>query len=238
MRLIERGAVDGCVVGGSEAGATPLGIAAFAAMGATSKLGISRPFDRLRDGFVIGEGAGVLVLESAASAAERGAPVLGRMTGYGATADAYHLTAPDPDGDGAARAIAAALRDAGIEPGEVAYVNAHGTSTELNDRSETEALKRAFGERAGSIPVSSLKSSIGHLLGAAGAVEAVATVQALDRAIAPPTINLTDPDDGLDLDYVPGEARPLESNGRPLAAISNSFGFGGHNVVLCAEAVE
>jgi 3-oxoacyl-[acyl-carrier-protein] synthase II len=236
MRLVERGNANACVVGGSEAGVTPLGIAAFEAMGATSKLGISRPFDRDRDGFVMGEGAGVMVLEDAESATARGATVLGRLTGYGATADAYHLTAPDPEGDGAARAIAAALADAEIEPGEVGYVNAHGTSTELNDRSETEALRRAFGERAGSLPVSSLKSSIGHLLGAAGAVEAVATVLALERAVAPPTINLEHPDEGLDLDYVPRQARPLETDGRPLVAISNSFGFGGHNVVLCAEA--
>jgi len=236
MRLVERGDATACVVGGSEAGVTPLGIAAFEAMGATSKLGISRPFDRDRDGFVMGEGAGVIVLEAAEAAAERGATVLGRLTGYGATADAYHLTAPDPEGDGAARAIGLALRDAGIEPGEVGYVNAHGTSTELNDRSETEALRRALGERAQTVPVSSLKSSIGHLLGAAGAVEAVATVLALERAVAPPTINLEHPDEGLDLDYVPGAARALEANGRPLVAITNSFGFGGHNVVLCAEA--
>ena len=238
MRLVERGALRACVVGGSEAGVTPLGIAAFEAMGATSKLGISRPFDRDRDGFVMGEGAGVMVLEDAEAATERGATVLGRLTGYGATADAYHLTAPDPEGDGAARAIASALGDAGVEPGEVGYVNAHGTSTELNDRSETEALRRAFGEHAGAIPVSSLKSSIGHLLGAAGAVEAVATVLAIERGVAPPTINLEHPDEGLDLDYVHGQARPLEGDGAPLVAISNSFGFGGHNVVLCAEAAE
>jgi 3-oxoacyl-[acyl-carrier-protein] synthase II len=238
MRMVERGDVDACVVGGAEAGVTPLAIAAFAGMGATSKLGISRPFDRRRDGFVIGEGAGALVLESAEAAAERDAPVLGWLGGYGATADAYHLTAPDPEGDGAARAIVAALADAEVEPGEVAYINAHGTSTPLNDRSETEAIKRAFGERARSIPTSSLKSSIGHLMGAAGAVEAVATVNALRAAEAPPTLNLEEPDEGLDLDYVPGEARAIERNGRPPIGISNSFGFGGHNVVLCIEAAE
>ncbi len=236
MRMVERGDVRACVVGGTEAGVTELSIAAFGKMGATSKLGVSRPFDRRRDGFVIGEGAGVLVLENADAAAERDATVLARLTGYGATADAHHLTAPDPEGDGAARAIEAALRDAGVEPGAVDYVNAHGTSTPLNDRSETEAIKRVFGERSRSVPVSSLKSSIGHLLGAAGAVEAVATVQALDRATAPPTINLEEPDEGLDLDYVPGESRPIERNGRAPIAISNSFGFGGHNVVLCIEA--
>jgi 3-oxoacyl-[acyl-carrier-protein] synthase II len=180
----------------------------------------------------------VLVLEDAESAAEREAPILGRVIGYGATADAYHLTAPDPEGDGAARAIETALRDAEIEPGEVAYVNAHGTSTPLNDRSETEALKRVFGERAAEIPVSSLKSSIGHLLGAAGAVEAVATALALRDATAPPTLNYEEPDEGLDLDYVPGEAKPIDRNGRAPVAISNSFGFGGHNVVICMEAPE
>ncbi|MCD6014472.1 MAG: 3-oxoacyl-(acyl-carrier-protein) synthase 2 [Solirubrobacterales bacterium] len=238
MRMVERGDARACVVGGTEAGVTPLAVAAFDKMGATSKLGVSRPFDRRRDGFVIAEGAGVLILENAESAAERGATVLGRLTGYGATADAHHLTAPDPDGDGAARAVEAALRDAEIEPGEVAYVNAHGTSTPLNDRSETEAIKRVFGARADSIPVSSLKSSIGHLLGAAGAVEAVATVLALRDAVAPPTINHEQPDEGLDLDYVPGESRPIERNGRAPVGISNSFGFGGHNVVLCMEAPE
>jgi len=238
-RLVERGDVAACVVGGTEAGVTPLSVAAFAGMGATSEVGISMPFDRRRDGFVIGEGGAVLVLEDAERASARGAPVLGRVTGYGATADAYHLTAPDPDGDGAARAMESAMRDAGVEPGEIAYINAHGTSTPLNDRSETEAIKRVFGERATSIPVSSLKSSIGHLLGAAGAVEAVATVGALGRSIAPPTLNLAEPDEGLDLDYVPGtEARELERNGRPAVALSNSFGFGGHNVVLCFEAAE
>ncbi len=236
MRMVERGDVAACVVGGAEAGVTPLSVAAFAGMGATSEAGISRPFDRRRDGFVIGEGAGVLVLEDAARAASREAAIVGRLTGYGATADAYHLTAPDPEGDGAARAMRAALRDAGTEPGEVDYINAHGTSTPLNDRSETEAIKRVFGDRAAAIPVSSLKSSIGHLLGAAGAVEAVATALALDEAVAPPTINLEQPDEGLDLDYVPGESRPLKRNGRAPTAISNSFGFGGHNVVLCLEA--
>jgi 3-oxoacyl-[acyl-carrier-protein] synthase II len=236
MRMVERGDVAACVVGGAEAAVTPLSVAGFAGMGATSETGISRPFDRRRDGFVIGEGGAVLVLESAERAAERGAPIAGRLTGYGATADAYHLTAPDPDGDGAARAMEGALADAGISPDEVDYINAHGTSTELNDRSETAAIKRVFGSRASSIPISSLKSSIGHLLGAAGAVEAVATVLALAGGVAPPTINLEQPDEELGLDYVPGESRPLASNGRALVGISNSFGFGGHNVVLCLEA--
>ena len=215
LRMVERGDVSACVVGGAEAGVTPLAIAAFGKMGATSKSGVSRPFDRRRDGFVIAEGAGILVLENVEAAAERGATVLGRITGYGATADAHHVTAPDPDGDGAARAIEAALRDADVEPGAVEYVNAHGTSTPLNDRSETEAIKRVFGERSRSIPVSSLKSSIGHLLGAAGAVEAVATVLALRDGVAPPTLNYEEPDDGLDLDYVPGESAHRAQRARP-----------------------
>ena len=233
LRMVQSGDADICIVGGTESAITDLGIAAFAGMGATSKLGISRPFDRLRDGFIMGEGAAVMVLEAADVAAERGAGVRGYASGYGATADAFHLTAPDPEGDGAARAIKIALDEAGVAPSELDYVNAHGTSTELNDRSETEALKSALGDSAHDVPVSSLKSSIGHLLGAAGAVEAVATVLALEAKVAPPTLNLTDPDDGLDLDYVPGESRELSGNGRPLAGISNSFGFGGHNAVLC-----
>ncbi len=237
-RMVEHGDALACLAGGTEAAITPLAIAAFAEMGATSDAGISRPFDRRRDGFVMGEGAGVMVLEAAESAAARGAPILGYLRGYGATADAHHLTAPEPSGEGAARAIARALADAEVAPSELAYVNAHGTSTPLNDRSETEALKRALGEDAARIPTSSTKSSIGHLLGAAGAVEAVATLEALRARIAPPTLNLEEPDEGLDLDYVPREARPLElnGNGRGPVGISNSFGFGGHNVVLCIEA--
>ncbi|MGH2982911.1 MAG: beta-ketoacyl-[acyl-carrier-protein] synthase family protein [Solirubrobacterales bacterium] len=235
-RMVEHGDAIACVAGGSEAAITPLAMAAFSEMGATSDTGISRPFDRRRDGFVMGEGAGVLVLEDAELAERRGAPVLGYMTGYGATADAHHLTAPDPNGDGAARAIAKAMADAEIEPGDLAYVNAHGTSTPLNDRSETEALKAALGTEAATVPTSSTKSAIGHLLGAAGAVEAIATLQALRARMAPPTLNLEQPDEGLDLDYVPGEAQPLPLNGFPQVGISNSFGFGGHNVVLCIEA--
>ncbi len=236
LRLMTAGDADACVVGGTESAITDLAVAAFGKMGATSESGISRPFDLRRDGFVMGEGAGILVLENAEVAEARGAEALGYLTGYGATADAHHMTAPQPEGDGAARAITAALADAELEPGGVDYVNAHGTSTPLNDRSETEALKKALGERASEIPVSSLKSSIGHLLGAAGAVEAVATVGALNAATAPPTLNLTEPDPDLDLDYVPVDAREMERNGRPLTAISNSFGFGGHNVVLAMEA--
>jgi 3-oxoacyl-[acyl-carrier-protein] synthase II len=236
LRMVQHGDAQACVVGGSEAGITPLAVAAFAGMGATSPTGVSRPFDRRRDGFVIGEGAAVMVLEDEERARERGAEVLGLVTGYGATCDAHHLTAPEPDGDGAARAMELALRDAAIEPGQVDWVNAHGTSTPLNDRSETEAIKRALGESARRVPVSSLKSAIGHLLGAAGAVEAAATALALGRGLAPPTLNWEERDEGLDLDYVPGEPRELPRNGRPLTALSNSFGFGGHNAVLCLEA--
>ena len=236
MRMVQHGDATACVAGGAEAGLTPLAEAAFAGMGATSPSGVSRPFDRRRDGFVMGEGAGALVLEDERAARARGAAVLGYLVGYGATADAHHLTAPEPAGEGAGRAIELALADAGFGPDRIDYVNAHGTSTPLNDRSETEALKRALGERAYELPVSSLKSAIGHLLGAAGAVEAVATMLALERDVAPPTLGWGERDDGLDLDYVPGEARPLGRNGRPLAALSNSFGFGGHNVALCLEA--
>jgi 3-oxoacyl-[acyl-carrier-protein] synthase II len=235
-RMVQYGDAIACVAGGSEAAITDLATAAFAEMGATSPTGISRPFDRRRDGFVMGEGAGVMVLEDAETAELRGARILGYLTGYGATADAHHMTAPEPTGDGAARAIRKALADAEIEPGQLVYVNAHGTSTPLNDRSETEALKTALGDIAAAIPTSSAKSAIGHLLGAAGAVEAVATLQALRARTAPPTLNLEQPDEDLDLDYVPLEARDLEVNGHPPIGISNSFGFGGHNVVLCVEA--
>jgi len=235
-RMVEHGDAIACVAGGSEAAITPLAIAAFAEMGATSESGVSRPFDRRRDGFVMGEGAGVMVLEDAEVAEARGAEILGYLAGFGSTADAHHLTAPEPSGEGAARAIAKALADAQVEPGDLAYVNAHGTSTPLNDRSETEALKTALGDHAARVPTSSTKSSIGHLLGAAGAVEAVATLQALRARTAPPTLNLEEADEGLDLDYVPGEAKALPANGHPPVGISNSFGFGGHNVVLCLEA--
>lgn len=234
LLLIRSGEVDAVVAGGSEAPLTDLGIAAFGVMEATSPSGISRPFDARRDGFIMAEGAGMLVIEEEQSARARGATILGELAGYGSSADAFHLVAPDPEGGGAMRAIERALRDASVAADELDYVNAHGTSTELNDRSETVALKGALGPAAHRLPVSSLKSAIGHLLGAAGAVEAVATVQAVAQRVAPPTLNYAEPDDGLDLDYVPGEARPLAArNGGPAVAISNSFGFGGHNSVLC-----
>jgi 3-oxoacyl-[acyl-carrier-protein] synthase II len=238
VRLVQSGEADAVVTGGAEAALTPMAIAGFARMGATSPTGVSRPFDARRDGFVVGEGAGVLVLEEAEAARDRGAEVLGEVLGYCATADAYHLTAPEPSGTGAARAIEGALAEAGVDPAQVDYVNAHGTSTPLNDRTETQALKIALGERARTVPVSSLKSAIGHLLGAGGAVEAVATVHALRDRVAPPTLNWEEPEEGMDLDYVPGEAKPLDgrANGGPAIAISNSFGFGGHNAVLCLAA--
>jgi 3-oxoacyl-[acyl-carrier-protein] synthase II len=235
-RLIRAGDAEMVLAGGAEAAITGLATAGFAAMEATSPSGISRPFDARRDGFVIGEGAGVLVLEDADAAERRGAVALGEVLGYGATCDGFHLTAPHPEGIEAARAIELALADAGRGGEDVDYVNAHGTSTALNDRSETMALKLALGGRAASVPVSSTKSAIGHLLGAAGAVEAIATVEALRRSVAPPTVGWEQRDEELDLDYVPGEARPLERADGPLFAISNSFGFGGHNAVLCLAA--
>ena len=211
--------------------------AAFARMDALSDSGISRPFDRRRDGFVMGEGAGILVLEEEEAARERGARILGYLRGYVSTSDAYHLTAPEPNGRGAAKAMELAMKDAGIDAEQVLYVNAHGTSTPLNDRSETNAIKTALGEElAAKIPVSSTKSAIGHLLGAAGAVEAVATILALRDRIAPPTLGYEEAEEGLDLDYVPGKARPLDINGKPAVGLSNAFGFGGHNAVLCLEA--
>jgi 3-oxoacyl-[acyl-carrier-protein] synthase II len=237
-RMIESGEAEAVIAGGAEATLTPLAKAAFAAMDATSPSGTSRPFDARRDGFVMAEGAGVLVLEDAELAQARGANVIGEVLGYCATADAHHLTAPDPTGEAAALAISRALADADLSPEELDYINAHGTSTPLNDRSETEALKLALGEHARHVPVSSTKSAIGHLLGAAGAVEAIATVLALNDRIAPPTLGYEQQDPGLDLDYVPDGPRPLASraNGhrpKPATAISNSFGFGGHNAVLC-----
>jgi 3-oxoacyl-[acyl-carrier-protein] synthase II len=234
LRMLQYGDADAVVTGGSEAALTEFGFACFEAMQALSPTGVSRPFDARRDGFVMGEGAGVLVLEEASAAAARGAQVLGELVGYGSTSDAYHLTAPEPSGAPAARAIELALSDAGLGPDDVDYVNAHGTSTQLNDAAETAALKRALSpERAKQIPVSSTKSTIGHLLGAAGAVEAIATVQALRARVIPPTLGYEVPDPELDLDFVPGAARELAlGNGRPPVAISNSFAFGGHNVTL------
>jgi 3-oxoacyl-[acyl-carrier-protein] synthase II len=237
LRMLQTGEADAVLAGGSEAGLAPLARAAFSALDALSESGISRPFDARRDGFVMGEGAAVLVLERSGPAAARGARVLGTIRGYGSSSDAFHVTAPREDGQGQADAIIAALKDAGAAAEEIDYVNAHGTSTPLNDRAETRAIKLALGERAGEIPVSSTKSAIGHLLGAAGAVEAVATLLALRDRIAPPTLGWSEREEDMDLDYVPGAARPLQvAQGRPALALSNSFGFGGHNAVLCLEA--
>lgn len=231
-RLIESGRADAAIGGGAESAMIGIALAAFASMGATSPTGISRPFDARRDGFVMGEGAGILVLEEAEAAAARGAEVIGEITGYGATCDASHLTAPDPAGTQSARAIRMAMDEAGLEPSDLDYVNAHGTSTPLNDRSETEALKMALGSDAYEIPISSTKSVVGHLMGAGGAVEAVATTLTLKQSLAPPTVGLEEREEGLDLDYIPDQARPLTAKGDRLTAISNSFGFGGHNAVL------
>ncbi|MBS1886249.1 MAG: beta-ketoacyl-ACP synthase II [Actinobacteria bacterium] len=235
-RIIQVGDADAVVTGGAEACITGVATSAFAAMEATSPTGISRPFDARRDGFVMGEGAGVLVLEEMEAAERRGAPILGELIGYGVTADAYHLTAPQPEGEAAAKAITFALADADIDATDVDYVNAHGTSTPLNDAAETKAIKAALGERAADIPVSSTKSVIGHLLGAAGAVEAIATLEALRRREAPPTVGYEQPEAGLDLDYVQGSAKPIANGDGPVVAISNSFGFGGHNAVLVLSA--
>ncbi len=238
MRILRLGEADAMLVGGAEAQIIDLSLAAFGNMGALSESGISRPFDARRDGFVMGEGAAVLVLEAADVAERRGAPIIGEVLGYGLTNDTHHIVAPHPEGRGAIRAIERALTDAGIGPEQVDYVNAHGTATTNNDRTETLALKKVFGERAGMLPVSSTKSAIGHLIGAAGAVESVATLMALARQVAPPTLNYEVPEEGLDLDYVPNRSRPMFENGsgpasgdRPIA-LCNSFGFGGHNSVL------
>jgi 3-oxoacyl-[acyl-carrier-protein] synthase II len=232
--MIQYGDAEAVVAGGAEATLTAFGFACFNSMQALSPTGISRPFDARRDGFVMGEGAGVLVLEEESAARERGATILGEVAGYGSTSDAFHLTAPQPGGEPAARAIEFALADAGVSPEDIAYVNAHGTSTQLNDAAETAALKFSLGaERARKIPVSSTKSAIGHLLGAAGAVESVATLETLSTRVIPPTLGYEVPDPELDLDFVPGEARPLlAANGGPPVALSNSFAFGGHNVAL------
>jgi 3-oxoacyl-[acyl-carrier-protein] synthase II len=226
-RMIERGEADVVVAGGTEAAMTPLCMAAFWRMGALSKEGRSCPFDARRDGFVMGEGAGCVVLERGDLARARGAKIYGYVVGYGASNDAFHMTQPDETGMGATKAMRAALADAGIEPSEVGYINAHGTSTPFNDKIETKAIHNVF--NGGSPPVSSTKSAIGHLLGAAGAVEAVAVLGALNRGILPPTLNFEEPDPDCDLDYVPDG--PREAPGLELA-LSNSFGFGGQNACL------
>jgi 3-oxoacyl-[acyl-carrier-protein] synthase II len=228
-RMIARGEADAVVAGGTEAALTGLCIAAFRRMGALSREGLSRPFDANRDGFVMGEGAAVLVLEREEHARARGAEVLARIAGYGASNDAFHITQPDPDGRGAKDAMRATLADAEAGPGDVGYINAHGTSTPFNDKIETIAIKQVFNGSASPPPVSSTKSHIGHLLGAAGAVEALVCVEAVRRGVLPPTINYEQPDPECDLDYVP--EGPREAPGLELA-LSNSFGFGGQNACV------
>ena len=233
FRIISRCEADAMLCGGSEAAITPLGIGGFAAMRALSTRNdepqrASRPFDKNRDGFIVGEGAGVLVLEDQDFARRRGATIIAEIVGYGMSGDAFHITQPPEDADGAYRAMLAALRDAKVDPREVSYINAHGTSTPFNDKLETLAIKRLFGEYAYKLPVSSTKSMTGHLLGGAGGLEAGFSVLALQDQVIPPTINYETPDTDCDLDYVPNQARQAELN----YVLSNSFGFGGTNAAL------
>jgi 3-oxoacyl-[acyl-carrier-protein] synthase II len=233
FRLIQNGYAQAMICGGTEAAVTPLSVAGFSSARALSTRNddpatASRPFDKTRDGFVIGEGCGILILEELQHALSRGATIYGEIVGYGMTCDAYHMTAPVPGGAGAARCIQLALKDAGISPSDISYINAHGTSTGANDPTETQAIKTALGDVAYKVAVSSTKSMTGHLLGGSGGIEAVATCLAIANDIAPPTINLHEPDPDCDLDYIPNQSRPMPIE----VAISNSFGFGGHNVTL------
>ena len=239
FEIIRRGAADVMIAGGSEAAITPMGVGGFAAMRALSTRNdeperASRPFDKDRDGFIIGDGAGVVVLEELERANGRDVPIYAEVVGYGMSADAHHMTAPAEDGAGAVRVMRAAMQDAGVEPAMVDYINAHGTSTPHNDRLETLAIKKCFGEHASSVPISSTKSMTGHLLGAAGGLEAGIAVLAIRDQVIPPTINLEHPDEACDLDYVPTEKRRV-----PLTyALSNSFGFGGTNASLLFKRYE
>ncbi len=233
FHLIQRGLQDAVIAGGAESAITPLGVGGFSAMKALSTHNdeperASRPFDRERDGFIIAEGSGVLILEERDRALKRGAKIYAEVIGYGANGDAHHMTAPAPEGEGAARCMRLSLKDAGIAPSEVDYINAHGTSTEYNDANETQAIKKVFGEHAFKLAVSSTKSMTGHLLGAAGAVEGIFSVLALRHGIIPPTINYEHPDPDCDLDYVPNQARRADIR----VALSNSFGFGGTNACV------
>jgi 3-oxoacyl-[acyl-carrier-protein] synthase II len=239
FKIIQRGDADAMICGGAEAAITPMGVGGFAAMRALSTRNhdpehSSRPFDADRDGFVIGEGAGTLILEELEHAKARGAKIYAEVVGYGMSSDAFHITQPSEDGDGAVRVMTNAIRDAGVEPHEIDYINAHGTSTFYNDKLETMAIKRVFGDSAHSIPVSSTKSMMGHLLGAAGGVEAGIIALALRDQIAPPTANYEKPDPDCDLDYVPNQARRV----RIRYALSNSFGFGGTNAALLMKRYE
>jgi 3-oxoacyl-[acyl-carrier-protein] synthase II len=239
FRIIQHGDADVMIAGGAEATIRPLAFAGFCAARAMSTRNdepekASRPFDKDRDGFVMGEGAGVLILEELEHAKKRGANIIAEIVGYGMSGDAYHLTSPDPEGEGAARSMAHAIQDGGLKPEDIDYINAHGTSTDLNDKFETMAIKKAFGDHAYKLAISSNKSMIGHLLGAAGGVEAVATAMTLKEQIIPPTINYETPDPECDLDYVPNEAR----RARIRAALSNSLGFGGHNATIVLKTYE
>ncbi|NLY49147.1 MAG: beta-ketoacyl-ACP synthase II [Clostridiales bacterium] len=238
FRSIKHGYSDLILAGGAEASITPLGISGFSALNALSRSRDPRrasiPFDKDRDGFVMGEGAGILLLEEYGHAVKRGARIYAEIVGYGATGDAYHITAPSPDGYGGAMAMKNAMKEANIMPRDISYVNAHGTGTPINDRLETIAMKSAFGDEAYNIPVSSTKSMIGHLLGAAGAVEAIACVKAIDEGFVPATIGLLNPDEECDLDYVPNSGRKAD-----LAYVmSNSLGFGGHNASIIFKKME
>jgi 3-oxoacyl-[acyl-carrier-protein] synthase II len=239
FKIIQRGDADVMICGGTEACITPMGVGGFAAMRALSTRNdeperASRPWDKDRDGFVVGEGAGILVLEELETARRRGARILAEMVGYGMSGDAFHVTSPSENGDGAVRVMRNALRDAGLEPSQIDYINAHGTSTNVGDRTETVAIKRCFGEHAYKLAVSSTKSMTGHLLGGAGGLEAGITVMAIRDQVAPPTINYETPDPECDLDYVPNQARPMKIE----CALSNSFGFGGTNGALIFKRYE
>lgn len=238
FRAIKYGHLDACIAGGAEAPITPIAIAGFTNMTALSTVSdpaaASLPFDARRSGFVIGEGAGIVILESLDHALSRGAPILCEVAGYGATADAYHITSPDPEGEGAASAMMLALEEAGLEPDAVDYINAHGTATPLNDKYETLAIKKALGDAAGKVRISSTKSMTGHLLGAAGAVEMIVCAMVLRDGLIPPTIGLRQADPACDLDYVPNQAvrQPVK------VTLSNSLGFGGHNGTICLRKME
>jgi len=238
MRIIQYGDADVMIAGGTESCITTLGIGGFCALKALSTRNdepqkASRPFDKDRDGFVMSEGCGIAILEELEHAKKRNAKIYGEIVGYGMTGDAYHMTAPNPDGEGAARCMVNALKDGNLKPEDISYINAHGTSTPLNDKIETLAIKKTFGNSAKKVPISSTKSMLGHQLGAAGAVEFIICCLSIERGIIPPTINYETPDPDCDLDYVPNKARKAKVN----VCLSNSLGFGGHNATLCVKKI-
>ena len=239
FKCIQRGDAEIIITGGTEAAVTPLAFAGFCSLKAMSRRNddpktASRPFDAERDGFIMSEGAGVLILEEYEHAVKRSANILAEIVGYGCTSDAYHITAPAPNGEGATRAMAIAIKDAGIEPKDIGYINAHGTSTEMNDKLETQGIKKIFGEHAHKVAISSTKSMTGHMLGAAGGIEAIISALALKEGFLPPTINYNNPDPECDLDYVPNKGRKADIK----YAISNTFGFGGQNATICLKRFE